>query len=156
MVAGSVTKVSVRWRAPSSSISTSSPASRRRAAAVAPPAPVPTTIASAVKSWSPSSAAPPTTFGYAIRCSGGATCSAGVATEQLRAPPNERLGAAGPVDVERREDVRVLVEREEDERPEPHEERRASAARVLEAGEIAGRRLARHRREAAPAPREER
>jgi hypothetical protein len=94
--------------------------------------------------------------GYAIRCSGGTRRSTGVATEDLRAPADERVGAPGPVDVERREDVGMLVEREEDEHAEAHEERRAQAARVLEAREVRAGFVPRHRREAGPAPREER
>src|SRR5690242_17278646 len=156
MVAGSVTNVSVRWSAPSSSISTSRPASRRRAAAVAPPAPVPTTTASAANSASPSSVAPAVTFGYAIRCSGGTRRSAGVAMEELRAPDGERPGPTGPVDAERREHARVLVEGEEDERAEAHQQRGAEAACVLEAREVARGRVGRHRAEAGPAAREER
>src|SRR3989475_63813 len=155
MVAGSVTKVSVGWSAPSSSMTTSRPASRRRAAAVAPPAPVPTTTASAAYSRSPSSAAPTITFGYAIRCSGGARRSAGAAMEELRAAEHERVGAAGPVDPERGEDLGVLVEGEEDERAEPHQERAPEPARVLERGQVPGGLARRHRREAAPASREE-
>src|SRR5438093_5866018 len=152
MVAGSVTKVSVRWSPPSSSMTTSRPASRRQAAAVAPPAPVPTTTASAAYSRSPSSAPPAITFGYASRCSGGARRSAGVAMEELRAAEHERVGTAGPVDPERGEDLRMLVEGEEDERPEPHRECAPDPARVLEGGEVAGRLPRRHSCEAAPAP----
>src|SRR5881397_1833380 len=152
MVAGSVTKLSVGWSAPSSSMSTSSPASRRRAAAVAPPAPVPTTTASAAYSRSPSSAAPTITFGYAIRCSGGAGRSAGAAMEELRAAEHERVGAAGPVDPERGEDLGVLVEGEEDERAEPHEQRAPQPARMLEGGEVAGGLPRCHRCEPIPAP----
>src|SRR5438094_7507040 len=138
MVAGSVTKVSVRWSAPSSSMTTSRPASRRRAAVVAPPAPVPTTIASAAYSRSPSSVPPAITFGYAIRCSGGESRSAGVVMKKLRAAQHERVGTAGPVDPERGEDLGVLVEGEEDERAEPHEQRAPQPARMLEGGEVVG------------------
>src|SRR2546426_6670497 len=138
MVAGSVTKVSVGWSAPSSSMTTSRPASRRRAAAVAPPAPVPTTTASAAYSRSPSSAPPAITFGYAIRCSGGTSRSAGVVMKKLRAAEHERVGTARPVDPERGEDLGVLVEGEEDERAEPHEQRAPQPARMLEGGEVAG------------------
>src|SRR5712692_4359516 len=156
MVAGSVTKVSVRWSPPSSSMSTSRPASRRRAAAVAPPAPVPTTTASAAYSRAPSSALPTITFGYAIRCSSGPRRSAGVAMEELRAAARQRVGAPGPVDPERGEHLGVLVKGEEDERAEPHQERATQPARVLERGQVRDRLAGRQRREAAPAPREER
>src|SRR2546422_3047010 len=155
MVAGSVTKLSVRCSAPSSSMSTSRPASRRRAAAVAPPAPVPITTASAAYVRSPSSAAPTITFGYAISCSGGARRSAGVPMQELRAAAREHGGAAGPVDPERGEHLGVLVEGEEDERAEPHHEGAPEPARVLERGQVGGGLARRHRGEAAPAPREE-
>src|SRR5262245_39542929 len=121
MVAGSVPKVSVRWSAPSSRISTSSPASRSRPATGAPPAPVPTTIASAVHSWSPCRSAPSVTLGYSSRYSGGTgpVATSGCALiEQLGAPARERPRAPGPVDPEGGEHVRVLVEAEEDERPQ--------------------------------------
>src|SRR5437763_9991435 len=137
-------------------MSTSRPASRTRAAAVAPPAPEPTTMTSASNVRSPSSSAPTTTFGYATRCSGGTSRSAGVAMEELGAAAHERVGAAGPVDVERREHVGMLVEREEDERPEPEEERGTQPARVLEACEVRARLVRGHAGEAAPAAREER
>src|SRR6059036_2161761 len=155
MVAGSVTKVSVGWSAPSSSMTTSRPASRRRAAAVAPPAPVPTTTASAAYSRAPSSAPPAITFGYAIRCSGGASRSAGVVMKKLRAAEHERVGPAGPVDPERGEDLGVLVEGQEDERAEALQERAPEPAGMLEGGEVAGGVPARHRCEPTPAPREE-
>src|SRR5205814_863165 len=155
MVAGSVTKVSVRWSPPSSSMTTTRPASRRRAAAVAPPAPVPTTTASAAYSRSPSSAPPAITFGYAIRCSGGTSRSAGVVMKKLRAAEHERVGTARPVDPERGEDLGVLVEGEEDERAEPHEQRAPQPARMLEGGEVAGGLPRCHRCEPTPAPCEE-
>src|SRR5438094_7943265 len=113
MVAGSVTKVSVGWSAPSASVTPARPGSRRRAAAVAPPAPVPTTTASAAYSRAPSSAPPAITFGYAIRCSGGASRSAGAVMKKLRAAEHQRVGTAGPVDPERGEDLGVLVEGQE-------------------------------------------
>src|SRR5439155_14059871 len=125
MVAGSVTKLSVGWSAPSSSMTTSRPASRRRAAAVAPPAPVPTTTASAAYSRSPSSAPPAITFGYAIRCSGGESRSAGVGMKKLRAAQHERVGTAGPVDPERGADLGVLLAGQEDERAEAFQARAA-------------------------------
>src|SRR5882724_3373629 len=155
MVAGSVTKVSVRWSAPSSSMTTSRPASRRRAAVVAPPAPVPTTTASAAYSRSPSSAPPAITFGYAIRCSGGASRSAGVVIKKLRAAQHERVGTAGPVDPERGEDLGVLVEGQEDERAEALQERAPEPAGMLEGGEVAGGLPRCHRCEPTPAPCEE-
>src|SRR5213592_2924611 len=155
MVAGSVTKVSVGWSAPSSSMTTSRPASRRRAAAVAPPAPVPTTTASAAYSRAPSSAPPAITFGYAIRCSGGASRSAGVVMKKLHAAEHERVGPAGPVDPERGEDLGVLVEGQEDERAEALQERAPEPAGMLEGGEVAGGLPRRHRGEPTPAPCEE-
>src|SRR5260370_27427222 len=118
MVAGPVPKVSGGWSAPSASMTTGRPAARRRAAAVAPPAPVPTTTASAAYSRSPSSAPPAITFGYAIRCSGGASRSAGVVMKKLRAAEHERVGTPGPVDAERGEDLGGLVGGQEDERAE--------------------------------------
>src|SRR5690242_6558884 len=129
-------------------MSTSRPASRSRAAAVAPPAPEPTTMTSASNVRSPSSSAPTTTFGYATRCSGGTSRSAGAAMNQLGPSAHERLGAAGPVDVERREHVGMLVEGEEDERPEPEEQRRPQPAGVLEAREVGARLVRGHAREA--------
>src|SRR6266481_7160606 len=155
MVAGSVTKVSVGWSAPSSSMTTSRPASRRRAAAVAPPAPVPTTTASAAYSRAPSSAPPAITFGYAIRCSGGASRSAGALMKKLRAAEHQCVGTAGPVDAERGEDLGVLVEGQEDERAEALQERAPEPAGMLEGGEVAGGLPRRHRREPTPAPCEE-
>src|SRR5207245_4772910 len=134
MVAGSVTKVSVRWSAPSSSMTTSRPASRRRAAAVAPPAPVPTTTASAAYSRSPSSAPPAITFGYAIRCSGGARRSAGALMKKLRAAEHERVGPAGPVDPERGEDLGGRAKGQEDERAEALQERAPGPAEMREGG----------------------
>src|SRR5881296_2619865 len=119
MVAGSVTKVSVRWSPPSSS---------------APPA---------------------ITFGYAIRCSGGTSRSAGVVMKKLRAAEHERVGTARPVDPERGEDLGVLVEGEEDERAEPHEQRAPQPARMLEGGDVAGGLPRCHRCEPTPAPCEE-
>src|SRR5881296_2680315 len=119
MVAGSVTKVSVRWSPPSSS---------------APPA---------------------ITFGYAIRCSGGTSRSAGVVMKKLRAAEHERVGTARPVDPERGEDLGVLVEGEEDERSEALQERAPEPPGMLEGGEVAGGVPARHRCEPSPAPREE-
>src|SRR5260370_41234299 len=118
MVAGPVAKVSVGWGPPSSRMTTSRPASRRRAAAVEPPAPVPTTTASAAYSRSRSSAPPAITFGYAIRCSGGASRSTCVVMKKLRAAEHERVGTAGPVDAERGEDLGGLVGGQEDERAE--------------------------------------
>src|SRR5436189_1720524 len=150
MVAGSVTKVSVGWSAPSSSMTTPRPASRRRAAAVAPPAPVPTTTASAAYSRSPAGAPPAITFGYAIRCSGGARRSAGVVMEKLRAAEHERVGPAGPVDPERGEDLGVLVEGQEDERAEAFQERAPEPAGMLEGGQVAGGLPRRHRCEPTP------
>src|SRR5438094_1643798 len=155
MVAGSVTKVSVGWSAPSSSMTTSRPASRRRAAAVAPPAPVPTTTASAAYSRAPSSAPPAITFGYAIRCSGGASRSAGVVMKKLRAAEHQGVGTAGPVDAERGEDLGVLVEGQEDERAEAFQERAPEPAGMLEGGQVAGGLPRRHRCEPTPAPCEE-
>src|SRR2546427_3542002 len=155
MVAGSVVNVSVRWSPPSSRISTSRPASRSRAAAVAPPAPLPTTIASALNSRSPSSAAPTMTFGYSIRCSGGTSRSAGTPMDELRPPRDERRRTAGPVDVEGGEDVGMLIESEEDERAEAEEECAAEAGCVPPAGEVAPSLLGRHRAETAQPAREE-
>src|SRR6185503_4357657 len=132
MVAGSVTNVSVRCRPPSSSMSTSRPASRRRRAVTAPPAPLPTTRTSAAKVWFPDSSDPTVTFGYSRRCSGGTSRSAGAFIEELGTLPGEGLGAPRPVDVQHRQDARVLIEGEEDERAEPHHERFADATGVLE------------------------
>src|SRR3989441_5858143 len=155
MVAGSVTKVSVGWSAPSSSMTTSRPASRRRAAAVAPPAPVPTTTASAAYSRAPSSAPPAITFGYAIRCSGGASRSAGALMKKLRAAEHQCVGTAGPVDAERGEDLGVLVEGQEDERAEALQERAPEPAGMVEGGQVAGGLPRRHRCEPTPAACEE-
>src|SRR5438552_9649435 len=113
-------------------------------------------IASAARSRSPSSSAPTVTFGYSIRCSGGTRCSAGAAMEELRAPRDERRRAAGPVDLERGQDVGVLVESQEDERAKADEERGAQSARVLPRGEIALPLVGRHGAEPAQAAREER
>src|SRR2546427_12247537 len=135
MVAGSVTKVSVGGSAPSSSMTTARLASGRRAAAAGPPAPVPTTTASAAYSRAPSSAPPAITFGYAIRCSGGASRSAGALMKKLRAAEHQCVGTAGPVDAERGEDLGGLVEGQEDERAEALQERAPEPAGMLEGGQ---------------------
>src|SRR5439155_13319312 len=135
---------------------TAEPGAGRPDGRVGPPGPVPKTDPVAANFGAPSSSAPTVTFGYSIRCSGGTRCSAGAAMEELRAPRDERRGAAGPVDLERGEDVGVLVESQEDERAKADEERAAQAARVLPGGEIALSLVGGHRAEPAQTAREER
>src|SRR5262245_32172298 len=139
MVAGSVVKVSTGWSPPSSTITTSSPASRSRAAATAPPAPLPTTTASAVNVVSRAAAAPRVTFGYVRPCSGGA-----VIVQELGAAPREGDGAARPVDFEPLEDGGMLVEGEHHERAHAEHERGPQAAGCMEPIEVALRILTRH------------
>src|SRR5262245_45751292 len=139
MVAGSVVKLSTGWSAPSSTITTSSPASRSRAAATAPPAPLPTTTASAVNVVSRARAAPRVTFGYARPCSGGA-----VMVQELGAALREGSCAVRPVDFEPPEDGGMLVEGEHHERAHAQHERGPQAAGCLQSVEVALRLRPRH------------
>src|SRR5262245_50348337 len=139
MVAGSVVKLSTGWSAPSSTITTSSPASRSRAAATAPPAPLPTTTASAVNVVSRATAAPRVTFGYVRPCSGGA-----VMVQELGAALRESDGTSGPVDFEPLEDGGMLVEGEHHERAHAEHQRGPQAAGCMQSVEVALRRLPRH------------